>query len=536
MASRFRTFNSAAEGGEPVIQTDRGPVPLDVTTSRDFAVRCDRDPRLWKLPARLPPGYSINQMIDQRVHYSDYTVKLDGRLDVLYARYRREVTYCKRLADMVDDPGVLYTAEFFDAQLLLASRSLIWPQGVPDDDEYDFYMPFAWRKWERTGRSRYGVFVAVQHREAMGMRPGVLRGKYPRLPEGWERYEVPYGLHPQAPPVVTYYGLDMAWKPTSAVQYSLFWKVLYTEHAWTTVAELMHEARRGVLWWIPFDLISGIEQIGLESICFGFPGHVDELRTLLYEIKVIRWDKVPRRNGPVPRVNFNLTPVYNSGDYVDFDTVNWCTQLRDDMYVALDAYGEPLEGMVGRGALQEGELLHNVAEPVADANIYSTESDDNNEEGGAAADEVNPGAEAGDEHTETPMADDGPIEEIDIREMRLQSVQRTTVESGIPEVNTNEQSCGLRAEALRTTEQQQQRLMGEAHMVTVDTNRATVVTSPEGRARKRVRRTEQQSGETSSSSRRLSIAPVASTTQVKEESQVIDVDLLFPSPPGSDNA
>ena len=535
MASQYRAMNSAASVGEPVVSSNNFPV--EALSSRDFAVRCDRNPRIWKPPRRLPRNYSVDQMIDHRVNFSEYNVRVDPRLDVLFVRFQREATYCLRLADLLNDAVLLRDADYFDARLLMTSRAMIWETGTPSESEYDGYMPLAWRRWERSGRNRYGVFVAVQHREVMGMMPWAVRAKYPLLPVNWHRFEVPYGMNPQAPPILTYYGLELAWNPPAAhSDGSLFWKVLYTEHAWLVAAELLHEARRGTLWWIPHELIVGIEQVGLEAICFEFPSQVADLQTLLYEISVIRWDKVPRRNGPVPRVNFHKTPVYNSGDCVDFDVENWCTQLSDDMYIATDANGTALEGMVDRGDLQEGELIHEVAEPVADAHIYREMSEDG-EEGSELL------AEAAEVYIQSlrdaqpaganrePVRPTGGNEVED--ELDLTNSADAEGQSAY-RVNVRMASCSQEADAMRSIPQVR-RLTGEVAMVNVAQDRATVEQRSENENVKRDRQ-EPLPSETNSRKRQRPIASASATVQVKEEAAVIDVDALFPSSPEDHNA
>ena len=537
MASRYRTYNSAADVGEPGSSSRN--YPLDALSSRDFAVRCDKDPRIWKPPRRLPRNYSVDQMIDHRVNFSEYNVRIDTRLDVLFARFQREATYCERLAGLLGNPVLLREAAYFDSRLLLTDDLMIWQSRTPSDTEYDHYMPLAWRRWERTGRNRYGVFVAVQHREVMGMMPWAVRMKYPQLPNGWERYEVPYGMNPQAPPLITYYGLDLAWNPLAMhSDGSLFWKVLCTEHAWLVAVELLHEARRGVLWYLPPDLINGIQELGLKAICGEHPSQIEDLKALLYEITVIRWDKVPRRNGPVPRVNFFKTPVYNSGDCVDFDVDNWCTQLRDDMYVTMDANGQALDGMVVRGELQEGELLHEVSNPVADADIYRQMSSDG-EEGEdlirEAADvyvQSLQDAQASGADVET--AQPAGVSEIE-EELDLTDAANADESSAGYRVDVRMASCSQEADAMRSVPPLR-RLTGEVAMVNVEHDRATVHQQTSGQSSKRSGQESPHSEAARPCKRTRSIAPTSAAVQVKREAEVIDVDALFPSPSEGHNA
>ena len=355
-------------------------MPVEVTQQRDFLVRCDANVRLWRPERFMPPGCSVNTLINQRTQFSKYDdyCPPDWGLDVYYARNHREYAYADSLSTVVINPDWLDDKRFFDERLLFRTRSMIAPTGeVPSDENVDEYMPYLWRRWERAGRNRHGVFLAVQHREVLAMKPVVVRSKYPALPPEWVRFEVPYGFNPQCPPVVTYYGLELAWNPLGGTHTSDFWKVLFTEHAWTAAVELIHEARRGRLWWLPSELLNGMEQIGLSALCFDDISHTEELEALIVEIRLIRWSRVPRSNGIIPPWNKYATPVFNSGDFVEFDPEEWCTRLKPEMYLPHDEYNRPVGPLDDRGAPQFVRLNGRVSDPVPDADIYaSRESSD----------------------------------------------------------------------------------------------------------------------------------------------------------------
>lgn len=377
MASSYRTGGSAHDAGDPFFYTRAGAVPIEVTEQREFRVRCDKDPRLWRARRFMPPGCSVDTLINQRTSFSQYVdyCPPHWQLDVLYARNSGEYHYADMLAQVVNGREWLQERSYFDSRLLLFGRSMIADTGsVPSDDDVNKYMPYTWRRWERAGRNRHGVFLAVQHREVLAMKPVVVRSKYPALPSDWVRFEVPYGFNPQCPPILTYYGLELAWNPLGGTYTSDFWKILFTEHAWLSAVELIHEARRGRLWWLPEDLLNGMEQIGLSAICGDNRFHTSELEALVNEIRLIRWSKVPRSNGIVPPWNKYSTPVFDSGDFVDFDPENWCSWLKPEMYMPHDDNNLPLGPVDDRGEPQFGRLNCRVANPVPDADIYLHDS------------------------------------------------------------------------------------------------------------------------------------------------------------------
>ena len=187
-----------------------------------------------------------------------------------------------------------------------------------------------------------------------------MRYRYVALPEGWEDLEVPYIFHPQVLLIITYAGGALNAGDPEGV-----WKVLYTEWVWCCAVELIHQARRGRLWYLPPAVVKGIKEVGFDAICFGNASHAAELESLLYEISVIRWDRVPLENGLIPRFNDLGGPIYRNGDFVPFDVSTWATQMVDAMYIEEDDSGNP-RYEVSRGPAQQGRLFAEVENPVMD--------------------------------------------------------------------------------------------------------------------------------------------------------------------------
>ena len=61
---------------------------------------------------------------------------------------------------------------------------------------------------------------------------------------------------------------------------------------------------------------------------------------------MIRWDRVAPENRQLPEETETFTPVFEGGDWVEFDPVRWCTDLDDDMYIEIGDDGRPLEPTV----------------------------------------------------------------------------------------------------------------------------------------------------------------------------------------------
>ena len=80
----------------------------------------------------------------------------------------------------------------------------------------------------------------------------------------------------------------------------------------------------------------------------------------------MRWNKVRRKNGQVPKHNDFYTPVYSSGDYILWDPHEWCSQYHDALYIAEDANGIPCEPPAVRGLIHRGHLNGRVPDEVKD--------------------------------------------------------------------------------------------------------------------------------------------------------------------------
>ena len=96
-------------------------------------------------------------MVNHRFDYSFYDDPMppNWQFDVAFARYGREVAYCRTLAAARATVGFFDDVEQFDRRCLFAKTSLShpthWPfHGKPQGDNIDgshSYMPESWRRW-----------------------------------------------------------------------------------------------------------------------------------------------------------------------------------------------------------------------------------------------------------------------------------------------------------------------------------------------------------------------------------------------------
>ena len=283
-------------------------------------------------------------------------------LDVGYARSRDECFYASRVATNLSDYP-------FQSATTVHRNMLMFEPGQLGIDvtgrvasHHDVhrrrdvcYIPDRkLREFERRFRHRTECFIGYHCTDATALNPGLTHRRYPALPSWWIDYEVPFRLWVQTPPILTYWGLIFM-SPNHGRGWDL---MLRTEWAALCCIELIHEARNGRLWWLPNAVIEDIRQLETGSILHGASGdEIRDLDNLLLEVRCIRWDRVPITNRFLPRDNSRFTPVYNNGEFVEWDVTNWRTNLSEDTYLPLDPYEQPM-GFVDRGVRQQGSNIN----------------------------------------------------------------------------------------------------------------------------------------------------------------------------------
>ena len=310
----------------------------------------------WRVRSRYHPREvsSFDDFVrglESRCSFFIAQYPVPDNLDVHHARCYSEMSYAARLAGVSDDPfrGVTRVVP----EMLLLSPTQLgvtrdgqveWRSHRGDRDHINYRPDRHLRGEERRHRHRLSAFIGYQDREVGALHPRPIFSRYCKVPQWWSEHEVPYQFRAQAPPVLTYRGLRFMQR------HSPGWDlILRAEWAAMCAVELYEQAREGFLWWLPPRVMDDIESIGIRYMFDGAASHVmDDIQTLLWEIKCVRWDKVSNVNRFIPRFAQEPTPTFDNGDFVEFKTEKWRTELPSDMYLQLDHDHNPI-GFIDRG-------------------------------------------------------------------------------------------------------------------------------------------------------------------------------------------
>ena len=321
----------------------------------------------WRLRARFVQGevhdfeHFLRTLLS-RARFFMMSLPIDEVLDVGYARSRDECFYASRIATNLSDFPFQYSATvhrdmlFFEpGQLGIEVTGRIAGHSDVNRRRDVCYIPDRnLRGFERRFRHRTDCFIGYHCTDAAALNPGLTRRRYPALPSWWIDYEVPFRFWAQTPPILTYRGL-LFMSPEHGRGWDL---ILRAEWAALCSVELIREARAGRLWWLPDAVITDIRQLETGNILHGASGdEIRDLDTLLWEVRCIRWDRVPITNRFLPRDNSRFTPVYENGEFVEWDVTNWRTNLSEDMYLPLDPHDQPI-GIADRGARHHGSNIN----------------------------------------------------------------------------------------------------------------------------------------------------------------------------------
>lgn len=323
------------------------PEWVEVAPGVQYAAINTRD---WRLRSR----YSSREVsswddfvrgLESRCSFFVAQYPVPDNLDVRFARCYSEMSYAAKVAGISDDP-------FLGAHNVVPEMLMLSPQqlGVTQDGQIEWrsqrgdrglphYRPDRHlRGEERRHRHRLGAFISYQDREVGALFPRPVFSRYLKVPSWWPEHEVPYQFRAQAPPVLTYRGILFM------SRHSYGWDlVLRAEWAAMCAVELYSQALEGFLWWLPPRVIDDIERIGVSYMFDGANrGIITDIRSLLWEIKCIRWGRVTNVNRYIPRFAQEPTPTYDNGDFVEFDVDAWQTRLSSDMYLSLDADNNPI--------------------------------------------------------------------------------------------------------------------------------------------------------------------------------------------------
>ena len=281
-----------------------------------------------------------------------WPIHRDTGMDMAYVRYARERQYVNwldrlNIEKILDEDGERVNPRLLglEVPIVRAGRNSIPYSTRSTSLSVDEVMPLADREFERKVRHRTGCLIPAHCQEAAVITVEAAPLRYPAASERWKDREEPYGGRTELPPVVTYFGTKLIDDPESPYTW-----VLYTELAALRMAELLHRARNGQLWWTPPAIIDDILEVTLEEILRGTSAQcVEDAGRLIDYIRDIDWGKVPKVNRQAPNHPGLLTPVFESGDWVKFDPDLWKPTIPDDWWFPEET-AEGVDHLSTRGA------------------------------------------------------------------------------------------------------------------------------------------------------------------------------------------
>lgn len=196
----------------------------------------------------------------------------------------------------------------FEQPLLRAELRYLWKRNIP-------YYEYA--RWERKARLRLGYLVPYQMIEIDSIRQYARDGRYGPLPAHWDTIESPRGCPVELPPVLTYYGSEMAKSP-----YSGYWVVEYTEFITQMACYMLWDAYDTYRLWHMSPVARGLARLFDLSLVLGSAANQADIRHLMEIMDQVNWNMVPneqRARGSLPLSN-DHSPGRTSNQGGDF---NW---------------------------------------------------------------------------------------------------------------------------------------------------------------------------------------------------------------------
>ena len=333
-------------------------MPADVGESFDWAVRTD--PSWPNISKSADKRRLFDALLEQRatlLHF-EHRIPKEFGFDMAYVRWPGEVEYVYRLhallssgaldkytgvhADLLVYQGVLVSPDRRDLAYLCAEARQDPSLGV---SVITGMTTLAFREFERQMRHRTGMLIPGHCREGRVLRSGVLPSMFAALPGWWLTVEICWSMRAELPRCLAYLSrllLGDARHPA--------WNIFRTEWAVEVCRDLLYQARDRRLFWIPPAVRQDIQTIGLEK-AFLVSGEqvVSDLGVLLDYIDCLRWSRCPPENRYSLPDQTKITPVFISGDYFEFDPVEWRVLVEDDMFIRRDEQGNLLEPMDDHG-------------------------------------------------------------------------------------------------------------------------------------------------------------------------------------------
>ena len=340
-------------------------MPVAVLSSWDWAVRTDPSPPFVSQSRGAMFDWENKIGVRRRV-LSPFAWRLPEawRMDMAFARWSREQCYVGSLFEaftwdeLTSINGLSASLVVTECHVSESRASLSYcGQGVVDKQ---WTMPKDLRTFERKERHRTRHFIPAHCQEAVLVKAEHLSRRYVPCPPWWRRVEVPYGMRPETPPCLAYYGSVLREHPDHPA-----WSIVRSEWAVEVAKDLLIQARAGRLYWIPEGVRSDLESMDLSLAFNDLPVRAyGDLMQLLLFVDELRWSQCPEENRLSAPENANLTPLHVTGDYFEFDPVTWAPMVDESLRIPRDSGNKLTEERDVRGpARGRGHGLRSVRAP-----------------------------------------------------------------------------------------------------------------------------------------------------------------------------
>ena len=191
------------------------------------------------------------------------------------------------------------------------------PVPVGERNERGFVPPKSRLREERKSRHILNLFVAYQNREADYYLATALGDRYTKLPNDWHEWEAPYLFPVETHAIVSYDHEALVGSGMEGAAGRILrsqWVANYLRALYLTAVGERH------LYWAPQTIQDAWQKMGISEILGGCsPLVVERCEMLVSYARRIRWLQVPAKIRILPTETGTVAPVYDNGDYVEFD-------------------------------------------------------------------------------------------------------------------------------------------------------------------------------------------------------------------------
>ena len=333
-------------------------VPQVVVESWDWESRCD--PEDLRRPPRDGEFNWFEEQLSKRVFFFmpfRRPIPADMHADIPFVRFEREEQWIddvRPIAILVDVPSdFCVSADSYVTRNLyvMSNRRHTLHYGHQPVLDPQWNMPRAQRDFELRARHKFGMLVPVQCKEVYVIKYNLLVDKFALCPSWWGEIELPFGLRPELPKVVTYFSRRLLGDP-----HDVLWVVFRAEWAAEASKELLLAARAGRIWWLPPAVRRDIRKIGVAVIYEACQKSVQEdVAALLNFVDRLRWSRCPLQYRILPEVAKRHSQVFvDSGDFFLFDAERWRPLVGPELLLPAKADGSVDGEVDGRGERKFG--------------------------------------------------------------------------------------------------------------------------------------------------------------------------------------